>query len=135
MKERSIGTTIATRFGMTSLRVAAVLSLSFGFGALYAGCNKGPVLDGFASGGLAGDLCPPGTVGDGSCGDPDCAVECVATTSCESGEACPTDTVCGTLEGEKWCVPQLCDQGQCEGALACDKFTFSKEVCVTNAPN
>lgn len=120
---------------MTSLRVAGFLSLSILCVAVYAGCSTGPVLEGFVNGGLAGDICPPGTASHGSFCGADCATECVATTSCESGETCPTDTVCGTVEDEKWCVPQKCDQGQCEGTLQCDTHTFSQDVCLSTPVN
>src|SRR5437867_280103 len=71
-------------------------------------CNSAPEATGFQSGTIAGTSCPPGTEADGSCGDPDCGVACVATTACTSDNVCPNGTTCATVEGDQWCMPKVC---------------------------
>jgi hypothetical protein len=115
---------------LSSTHTAIALAVAIAGTAVYVGCNVGPALEGFYAGGIEGAACPPGTEAAGSCNDPDCGVECRATTACESGETCPTDTVCGTVDGEKWCVPKTCDQ-TCDAAQTCDTMSFGKDVCVT----
>lgn len=99
-------------------------------------CNTAPELPGFDSGGFAGFECPPASEPDGSCGDPDCGVGCVANTPCTPAQAtCPLGTTCDAAA--EYCMPtKVCNasSAECGSGEYCAHHGMSKGLCVLVDP-
>jgi hypothetical protein len=105
--------------------------------AVLSGCSDLPVLEDFHWGGIAGDLCPPATESEGSCGGPDCGGACVLNTPCErTSAACPAGYVCDTSyeesHGSAYCAPAaLCESAsECAAGEACALKELNPGICV-----
>jgi hypothetical protein len=93
-----------------------------------AGC-KGPKLETFNCGGVAGYRCPPAST-CGGCSEPDCIAGCYASTRCDPvAPKCPGGYACDTAS--KYCMPaKVCDtKGDCPTGQSCKKYVTWKGIC------
>jgi hypothetical protein len=114
-----------------------LFALSLLVTSLFVACSgQGPELAGFFSGGLIGLECPPGSSPDGTCGNPDCTVACVATTPCTAQTACPLGSTCDASPGDPYCLPTLCNDAspECASGAYCARQGLSKGICVVVDP-
>jgi hypothetical protein len=113
--------------------VGAIAFVGLGVWLVAACGSSGKTLTGFSCGGFAGTHCPPASSCDGTCGNPDCGVPCVANVRCQGASTnCPIAYTCDSAS--QFCVPKktCVNTAQCAATEWCAAFAWglSNGICV-----